>query len=121
MPPCCGLYRKIACVGHENLGRHESASVFGCTKKTARVSKERRAAIAGKIIIVVLTFGLDDVQQAAKGSRRSGGHVVISGLHEYPYRAALFAVCLDAADLGDYKKPFLLFGLTFIKKSGSQG
>ena len=29
--------------------------------------------------------------------------------------------CLDAADLGDYKKPFLLFGLTFIKKSGSQG
>ena len=91
------------------------------TKKYVREPKGTRTPIAGKIIIVVLTFGLDDVQQAAKGSRRSGCHVVISGLHEYPYRAALFAVCLDAADLGDYKKPFLLFGLTFIKKPWAQG
>lgn len=36
---------------------------------------------------------------------------------KYPYRTALFAVCLAAADSGDYKKAILAFGLTFIKKS----
>lgn len=37
---------------------------------------------------------------------------------KYPYRTALFAVCLATADSNDYKKAFLAFGLTFIKKPG---
>jgi len=40
---------------------------------------------------------------------------------KYPYRTALFAVCLATADLNDYKKAFLAFGLTFIKKPWAQG
>ena len=35
---------------------------------------------------------------------------------KYPYRTVLFAVCLATADSDDYKKAFLAFGLTFIKK-----
>lgn len=40
---------------------------------------------------------------------------------KYPYRTALFAVCLATADSDDYKKAFLAFGLTFIKKPWAQG
>jgi len=40
---------------------------------------------------------------------------------KYPYRTAVFAVCLATADSDDYKKAFLAFGLTFIKKPWAQG
>jgi hypothetical protein len=40
---------------------------------------------------------------------------------KYPYRTALFAVCLATADSDDYKKAFPVFGLTFIKKPWAQG
>jgi hypothetical protein len=40
---------------------------------------------------------------------------------KYSCRTALFAVCLAAVDLDDYKKAILAFGLTFIKKSRAHG